>query len=709
MDSIPARFNHTIDVPGLVTTARPLFSEAGLKSNLREAFWYRKTFRINGEIPASARLKIYKSMYGTRVILNGKEIGYNPLNFVPLYFNIKPFLKGNGIENELIIRIGAFIDACEDTVVTGGDPERHSYPPGIYDRVEVILSGNPFILRAQVAPDIKIGNALIAVTIANSSDQQERLGLKANIFDYSTGKLSGSADLSSVVINPKSNKTVEVIVPVEKCKLWTPESPNLYVLQITDGEYSYYTRFGMRTFSVDPEFPNRALLNGKPYFMRGTNIALARFFEDPLCKSQPWDKSWVRKLVCKFTTMEMNAARFCISQAPEMWYDVADEEGFIVFDEYPIWYAYQPKVGDVAALKTDTRKKYGIYPEKLTSNHLVNEYTQWMESRWNHASTLVWDAQNETWSDQIKIAINKVRSLDLSGRSWDNGWSPPAGPRDIRETHAYFENYTQGTEQKQAKEKKAKPFSLSDLYHADKIGMTFYLPYQHAFNELPLNWYWEYPCVLNEYCYLWLNRDGMPTTLTRPFYEAVLGPNPSPNQCRELYAHYLAAITEYWRANRTNFAILYPFGLGYSRPGGETSDNWVNVDSLTFDPYFEKYVPSAFAALGLCIEWWDEEYTMMPESDLIKKIDIPVIIINDLPQPFMGYLFVRLLKGDKVVFEKKRKYEVTASGIERIYVAVDMPQTEPGDCTMIAELQAEGRKPVFCYRPFKVIKNLREK
>ncbi len=35
-------------------------------------------------------------------------------------------------------------------------------------------------------------------------------------------------------------------------------------------------------------------------------------------------------------------------------------------------------------------------------------------------------------------AINKVRSLDLSGRPWDNGWAAPAGPGDIRESHPYL-------------------------------------------------------------------------------------------------------------------------------------------------------------------------------------------------------------------------------------------------------------------------------
>jgi hypothetical protein len=35
----------------------------------------------------------------------------------------------------------------------------------------------------------------------------------------------------------------------------------------------------MRSFRFDPE-TKRAMLNGKPYFMRGTNVCIYRFFED---------------------------------------------------------------------------------------------------------------------------------------------------------------------------------------------------------------------------------------------------------------------------------------------------------------------------------------------------------------------------------------------------------------------------------------------
>ena len=52
---------------------------------------------------------------------------------------------------------------------------------------------------------------------------------------------------------------------------WTPEDPFLYRLEVDSGTDSCATRFGMRTFGFDP-VTNRALLNGKPYFLRGATM-----------------------------------------------------------------------------------------------------------------------------------------------------------------------------------------------------------------------------------------------------------------------------------------------------------------------------------------------------------------------------------------------------------------------------------------------------
>jgi hypothetical protein len=67
----------------------------------------------------------------------------------------------------------------------------------------------------------------------------------------------------------------------------------------------------------------------------------------------------------------------------------------------------------------------------------VKEYAEWMRERWNHPSVVIWDASNETTSDQTSPAIQQVRQLDLSGRPWDNSYMPQQESGDVFETHPY--------------------------------------------------------------------------------------------------------------------------------------------------------------------------------------------------------------------------------------------------------------------------------
>ena len=692
---VPSRFPSRVPVPGLVTSAKPAFEKAGGENNLREVYWYRKKFRVPGNVSALARLKIFKSMFGTKVYLNGREVGESALNFTPLYFTVTPFLKGNGAENELVVRVGAHISAVPDSVVSGGDPERHRYPPGIYDHVQLILSGDPYLLRTQVVPDIAGKRVQVVIDFAAEKAGGPLPNLRAVVYDPQTGKRAGSAAIRSGTIAPGRDNQVSITIPLPGCKLWSQASPHLYRLEISDGHYAYTTRFGMRTFKVDSAYTNRASLNDQPCFIRGTNFSIHRFFEDSLSGQLPWDREWVRKLFRQFTKMEMNGVRFVIGPAPELWYDIADEEGMMIFDEYAIWYAYQPQVGSVAREAADPYKKWSIWPKNLSARQLVKEYTAWMQERWNHPSVIVWDAQNETWAAQTGEAIRAVRNLDRSGRVWDNGWSPPVAAGDIREAHPYFERWVEGSEMQTDKEKNQHPFSLDDLADAEKVPSTFYLPFQYA-SKMPPDWRWQQPCVINEYSYLWLNRDGTPTELTKPYYDAVLGANATAGQRRELYARSLAAVTEYWRATRSCFGILYPFGLAGSIPGGATSDNLADVGKVEFDAYYNKFVPDAFAALGICAELWRTAFVIKPWAG--TQAEFTVAVINDLPVPFSDYFLIKVMQGDSLVSSRRYRYRVHPGEVSRTPVKIELPKV-PGRYEVIAELYGRAGKVVRSYRP----------
>ncbi|HEX7573866.1 MAG TPA: hypothetical protein VF514_12285 [Bacteroidota bacterium] len=136
MERAPGRFDHTVSVPGLADMAVPPFQSVGVKEvtdTLREAFWYRRTFAIKGRIPEVTRLKVHKAMYGTRVYLNGHLVGDHMPGFTPGYFNVRPYLRGEGKPNELVIRVGAARSAIPGKYMDGQDYEKIRYIPGIYD------------------------------------------------------------------------------------------------------------------------------------------------------------------------------------------------------------------------------------------------------------------------------------------------------------------------------------------------------------------------------------------------------------------------------------------------------------------------------------------------------------------------------------------------------------------------------------------------
>lgn len=694
-DEPPGEFSGTCPVPGIIKNASPLFEDLGEASERREAFWYRRQFELREDLEFEVgRLIIKKAKYGNRVYLNGVEVGGNDLNFTSTVLDVTDALIPGGL-NELVIGVGAHIENGFPGVCTGGEVEKERYYAGIYDDVKLVLSRSTYVSNVQVAPDLATMQVRVQVEFENAGEEDREVVFTARVHgpDHE-GRVAESYPVIMTV--PGGGRSQQdVVMAVPGARLWTPEKPYLYTLEIAGGTESYWTRFGMRSFAVDPRFMNRALLNGQRYFLRGTNVALFRFFEDPRCEQQPWDRAWVEALFDTFKSFHWNAIRPNISAFPDFWYDLADEKGIILFDEYPMWYALQNDILDEETRRTNTAdpvRKYGIYPEDLTADQLVREYRAWMREHWNHASVCAWDAQNETWTPQTGEAVRRVRHLDLSNRPWDNGWSPPVQVGDYREGHNYYAAFNVGSEEENPRGYVPEPFKLSDLPGKDRIGFTFYAPYQGRYENRQYDDYWQFPCVLNEYGYFWLNRDGSPTTLTKPYYDAVLGPHASAGDRFYHYARMLAALTEFWRMSRTYFGVLHVFGLSFSSEYAATGDMFVDVNSLELFPGFGSYVRDAFAPVGICLDFWDEE---MPRHSAgwppIKGFEVPVWITNDRPEGREGTFVIRLIGQEKGASSAEAVYpfEVAAWGQDRVFAKLPTPRVS-GHYQLQAELRVEN-------------------
>jgi beta-galactosidase len=661
MDQAPADFSRTVPVPGLVSLASPAFAEPGLegagkeearKDSRRDAFWYRRSFEIGGAVPAVATLKIGKAMFGTRVFLNGKAVGDHAASFTPGYFDLRDALITG--RNELLVRVGADRAALPPGVPDGFDFEKKRYIPGIFDSVELALSGTPNIASLQAAPDP--GNAAVLVeAVLRNSGADAVAAVRFTVREAGTGKVAGEMRSEAVALPGGSGRKVSVRIAVPGCHLWTPEDPFLYVVTADSGTDRLDARFGMRTFRFDP-VTRTAVLNGRPYFMRGSNITLYRFFEDSACDGLPWNPDWVRLLHRRMKEMHWNCLRYCIGFPPEAWYRVADEEGLLIQDEFPIWYG---------------GTHWSKWPGGMKRGELAEEYSEWMRERWNHPCVVIWDASNETAATETSAAVQEVRGLDLSGRPWDNSYGTPRVAGDVFESHPYhFQNPR---------------FRLSDL--ATEATRP-------EGNELPNPG--DSPVVINEYGWLWLNRDGSPTTLTRDLYRNLLGPDSTVAERRHVYARYLAAETEFWRCHRQAAAVMHFTSLGYSRPDGQTSDHWLDVAKLTWEPEFLKYVRDAFAPVGLMIDAWAESYGAGSTREF------PLVIINDLPQDWRGRVRMRMIRDGRPVEEREQEAAVPAFGKVEMGITLRIP-AEGGSCQVEAALLGTPAGDVCSLRDFRAV------
>jgi hypothetical protein len=669
MSRTPEAFDHTVIVPGLVDLARPAFRDVGKPSPLRQAFWYRRTFRVAGPVPEVAFLKVHKACYGTTVWINGQLLGEHVPCFTPGYFDAKSVLKGDGAENVVLIRVGADRACIPADTPSGWDFEKYLYIPGIYDTVELILSGTPFIRNVQIVPDVATMTVRAVVELdAGPRPHAGEAKLTAAVAEARSGQAVGAGDTAVLPMAAGQTGTTELGLALFGGHLWSPEDPFLYALTLSTGGDAVKVRFGMRSFRFDPA-SGRAILNGVPYYLRGTNVCIFRFFEDAERNDRPWRADWVRRLHRRFRSMHWNAIRYCIGFPPELWYDIADEEGFLIQDEFPIWLLNPDRGADWA-------------PESPRASAIIPQYVEWMRERWNHPSVVIWDGQNESLTDETGKAIRAVRHLDLSNRPWENGWAEPQSPTDCVESHPYLFSRAWSSQPSFRLRELAEVSGVPRLNDRQKCRLV--------------------PIVINEYCWLWLNRDGTPTCLTEKVYESLLGPNSTVPERRYLHARYVAALTEFWRCHRACAGVLQFCGLGYSRPGdkprpegGATSDHFIDLEQLTFDPLIAEYLKDAFSPVGLMLDFWADAV------DGGSERSIPVVAINDLGTDWTGTVRLRVVEGDRELSVRSQPCTIPALGRTTLEFRTTLP-AETAGYSLIAELVRGTEKPVRSRRDFRV-------
>jgi len=119
--------------------------------------------------------------------------------------------------------------------------------------------------------------------------------------------------------------------------------------------------------------------------------------------------------------------------------------------------------------------------------------------------------------------------------------------------------------------------------------------------------------------------------------------------------------------------------LGYSRPDGQTSDHFLDIERLTLEPHFAEYVRDAFSPIGLMIDFWEDDSSPKAECD------VPVVVVNDTYDPWNGTVRLTLMNGDQVLVDQQISTNVEPLGTTRMSLHVQLPESS-GKYLLIAEL-----------------------
>jgi len=683
----PVKFTRTIPVPGLVHMAVPkiedydkFFKRAGKveakdQHNLYNIdytprySWYRKSVLIPKNLESKeAMITIKKSQYVTQVYVNGIDMGTSVACYTPVEFPITNALKF-GAENEILIKVGDRVWLPSEAA-GGTDKEKEHYLPGIWDDVLISFTGKVRINRLLILPSVAGKKITVKAQLRNLSPAQifygdamsDSVTLDISIAEKLTGKVVAS---KSERFSSKRDNLSEAIleIPVKEFTNWSPDKPFLYMAKATlkndkgmSDEIS--KQFGMRDFTRKGKF---FYLNGEKIILRGTNVTLQRFFEDPDCGNLVWDKEWVKRLLVDYPKkLNWNMMRICVGIAPDFWYDIADEYGLMFQNEWLYW------------------QNHGW------DDQIKKEYTDWVWTDGNHPSIAIWDAINENWDDYIgNSLIPELKKLDPT-RVWDAGYM--SGDQmtldEMDEPHPYqgVVNWIQPGANRDV-------YPLGDLDYNPKIN-------QEMNNAGSAQ-------LVNEYGWIWLWRNGSPSKLTVEVFEHYLGKNSTPEQNWELQAYWMQLETEWLRSNPNIAGVLAFCYLANNY--GYTGDWFAgNIKDLKPTPTLQ-WFQHAFAPTGTFINLTDERYVRLtkphePGSTLLFNL----AGINNLNKTATGTVKVKLLNS-KGQTASEQNFPVKLESFLRtnIPVSIVMP-SQTGGYVLVAEFTSENGSPVISRRFLKV-------
>ena len=376
-------------------------------------FWYETKFYLEADDGRDVILRFGSITHRAAVYINGVCAGFHEGGFTPFVLNITEFVRF-GNRNRISVKVNNELNEtsipCGTTKVRK-DGSRLAQPyfdffnySGIQRSVHLLKVPKEAILDYDTAITLNGSDALISYQVKTSGEHS----VIAEIFDRQGNRVSE---------NTGKNGELQI---KDAC-LWNVRDAYLYTLvfRILDENGSeidkYPARLGVRTIEVKG---NRILLNSREVYLKGYGKhedfeVIGRQFNWTVAKRDFELMKWT------------NANCFRTSHYPyaEEWYQMADEEGFLIIDEVPAVGMMRSLMNFTAAGAggKDTRFFTADTVPQLQKNHKEQLEEMILRDK-NHPSVIAFSIFNEPETtypearDYFAPLFALARELDVQKR-----------------------------------------------------------------------------------------------------------------------------------------------------------------------------------------------------------------------------------------------------------------------------------------------------
>ena len=280
--------------------------------------WYRRTLTLP-EIPAGHRLLLHIGACDQRakVFCNGQYVMEHVGGYTAFSSDLTAFVHAG--DNELTVQ--ARDDREASQLSRGKQSSRRGgiwYTPqsGIWQTVWYEWVPENYVKAIRYTPDLITNQLLYQILAPAPAGAVVRLSLHGQPVAESAADEKGFGALA---------------IPAETLRLWSPESPTLYDVDVTLGEDRVTSYAAMRSFGVgeDEDGTPRLLLNGKPYYQNG--VLDQGYWPDGLYTA-PSDEAMIFDLQL-MKDMGFNMLRKHIKIESARWYYHCDRLGMLVWQD----------------------------------------------------------------------------------------------------------------------------------------------------------------------------------------------------------------------------------------------------------------------------------------------------------------------------------------------------------------------------------------